>query len=79
MEYFDCISGTRTVDGRVIRFRATLMPDTGQWTVRVVAPDGESEERRTYDVWAELPEMLDCAAADICADGLLSRQRATEP
>ena len=47
--------------------------------VRVVAPDGENEERQTYDVWAELPEMLDCAASDICADGLFSRQRATEP
>ena len=40
------------------------MPDTGQWTVRVVAPDGESEERQTCDVWAELPEMLGCAASD---------------
>ena len=79
MEYLDCISGTHTVDGRVIRFRATLMPDTGQWTVRVVAPDGKSEERQICDVWAELPEMLDSAAGDICADGLFSRQRATEP
>jgi hypothetical protein len=51
------------------------MPDTGQWTVRVVAPDGESEERQTYDVWAELPEMLDSAAGDICADSLFSRQK----
>ena len=79
MEYLDCISGTRTVDGRVIRFRATLMPDTGQWTVRIVAPDGKSEERQTCDVWAELPEMLDCAAGDICASGLFSRRRVTEP
>jgi hypothetical protein len=47
--------------------------------VRVVAPDGKSEERQTYDVWAQLPEMLDCAAGGICADGLFSRQRATEP
>ena len=62
MEYSDCIQGTRTVNGRVIRFRATWMPDKGEWTVRVVAPDGETEERQTYDVWAELPEMLDCAA-----------------
>jgi hypothetical protein len=45
MEYVDCISGARAVDGRVIRFRATWMPDTSQWTVRIVAPDGKSKER----------------------------------
>ena len=45
MEYLDCIGGTRTVDGRVIRFRATRMLDTGEWTVRVVAPDGKRAER----------------------------------
>ena len=67
MEYLDCIGGTRTVDGRVIRFRTTRMLDTGEWTVRVVAPDGKSAERQTHDVWAELPEMLDCAASDIYA------------
>ena len=55
------------------------MPDTGQWTVRVVAPDGESEERQTYDVWVELPKMLDCAAGIVCADDLFSRHKATEP
>ena len=55
------------------------MLDTGEWTVRVVAPDGKSAERQTHDVWAELPEMLDCAAGDICASGLFSRRRVTEP
>jgi hypothetical protein len=55
MEYFDCINGTRTVNGRVIRFRATWIPDTGQRTVCVVTPHGKSEEHQIYDVWAGLP------------------------
>jgi hypothetical protein len=49
------------------------MLDTGQWTVRVVAPDGKSAERQTHDVWAELPEMLDCAASDIVRRADLSQ------
>jgi hypothetical protein len=45
------------VRGHVIRFRTTL--DDTIWTVRVVHPDGEIEERTSRHVWDVLPWMLD--------------------
>jgi hypothetical protein len=73
MHSIDCISGSRTVRGHSIRFRATL--DDSVWTVRVIHPDGEIEEGTSLHVWDVLPEMLDDAIASV--DELPPRRQGT--
>lgn len=51
----------RQLDDTIVTVRATYFDESDTWRVSSMLNGAHHDDRTTTDIWAEIPDMIDCA------------------